>query len=205
MKQKQLEIALQKHVRPFVQPKIALEQYHTPPGIAAAVVHHMHALGDVDGRRVCDLGCGTGMLAVARALMGAESVHGVDCDEDALEILRENLASFDEDDGVAIEVHLMEADAFAEPCDVVVMNPPFGTRVKGADMKFLASASKIAPIIYSMHKTTTRKHVLKAAAACGLVGKPLAQMRYNLDKTYDFHKKKSLDIEVDLWRFEREQ
>ena len=203
MKQKKLEIILQQHVKPFGKPKIELEQYHTPCGIAAAVVHQMHGNGDVEGLTVCDLGCGTGMLAIACSLMGADTVHGVDCDPDALALLRENLATFDDDDGVQVQLHEMQAENFSEACDVLVMNPPFGTRAKGADMMFLKTASQVAQVIYSMHKSSTRKHVEKAAAACGLIGRPIAQLRYNLDKTYDFHKKKSLDIEVDLWRFEQ--
>jgi predicted RNA methylase len=30
----------------------------------------------------------------------------------------------------------------------------------------------------------------------------LAQLRYDLPASYKFHKQKSKDIEVDLWRFE---
>ncbi|CAM6094998.1 unnamed protein product [Calypogeia fissa] len=42
--------------------------------------------------------------------------------------------------------------------DIVVMNPPFGTCRKGADMEFLSAALKIAEkTVYSLHKTTTRE------------------------------------------------
>ncbi|CAN0900116.1 rRNA N6-adenosine-methyltransferase METTL5 [Linum grandiflorum] len=42
--------------------------------------------------------------------------------------------------------------------DTVVMNPPFGTRKKGADMDFLSAALKIASqAVYSLHKTSTRE------------------------------------------------
>lgn len=204
MKQKQLEIELQKHVKAFEKPKIDLEQYHTPANIAATVVHCMYGNGDVEGRSIVDLGCGTGMLSIACCLMGAESVVGVDMDEDALGVMKENMASFEEGTLNGLSVVHCEVKDFKSPCDVVVMNPPFGTRVKGADMMFLQKASEVASsVVYSMHKTSTRKHVEKAGTACGLVGKPIAQLRYNLDKTYDFHKKKSVDVEVDLWRFER--
>nr|DAD26859.1 TPA_asm: hypothetical protein HUJ06_028327 [Nelumbo nucifera] len=37
------------------------------------------------------------------------------------------------------------------------MNPPFGTRKKGADIDFLSTALKVASqAVYSLHKTTTR-------------------------------------------------
>lgn len=32
--------------------------------------------------------------------------------------------------------------------DTVVMNPPFGTRKKGADMEFLSVALKVTPFLY---------------------------------------------------------
>jgi predicted RNA methylase len=204
MKQKKLEIILQQRVKPFAKPKIQLEQYHTPPHICAAVVHCMYEQGDVEDLSVVDLGCGTGMLGIACCLMGAERVVGVDVDKDALATLQENLAEFDEDDEVQMEFVNQNVEEYTEQCDVVVMNPPFGTRDKGADMRFLVAASKIGKVVYSMHKSTTRKHVEKTGKACGMVGKPIAELRYNLDKTHDFHKKGSVDIRVDLWRFEKE-
>ncbi|XP_058082413.1 uncharacterized protein LOC131230519 [Magnolia sinica] len=48
--------------------------------------------------------------------------------------------------------------------DAVVMNPPFGTRKKGSDMDFLFTVLKVASqAVYSLHKTTTRDHVRRAA------------------------------------------
>jgi predicted RNA methylase len=48
--------------------------------------------------------------------------------------------------------------------DTVIMNPPFGTRRKGADMDFLRAACSIARhSIYSLHKSSTRAHIQKVA------------------------------------------
>lgn len=44
--------------------------------------------------------------------------------------------------------------------DVVIMNPPFGTRRKGADMEFLSAAFRLASeSVYSLHKSSTRAHI----------------------------------------------
>ena len=44
--------------------------------------------------------------------------------------------------------------------DVVIMNPPFGTRRKGADMEFLRAAFLLASeSIYSLHKSSTRAYI----------------------------------------------
>ena len=144
MKLKQLEIKLQKYVAPFESPKVELEQYHTPASIAATVVHCMFSAGDVEGRRVCDLGCGTGMLTVGCALMGCARVLAVDVDEDALRVMRANLERLREEDGAELpeiemvceDVARLVVEEEERKCDVVVTNPPFGTRTKGADMVF---------------------------------------------------------------------
>lgn len=89
--------------------------------------------------------------------------------------------------------------------DTVITNPPFGTRQKGADMAFLRAAFRLSRhSVYSLHKSSTREFVGKAArrelgAASAEV---LAALRYDLPASYAFHRAKSRDIEVDLWRFE---
>ena len=46
--------------------------------------------------------------------------------------------------------------------DTVVMNPPFGTRTRGADVAFLRAAFALSRgAIYSLHKTSTRAHIHK--------------------------------------------
>lgn len=55
--------------------------------------------------------------------------------------------------------------------------------------------------VYSLHKSSTRKHIAKRAAEWGATMEVVAQLRYDLPATYKVHKKKSVDIEVDLLRF----
>lgn len=46
----------------------------------------------------------------------------------------------------------------------VIMNPPFGTKLKGADTAFLRAAAGLRPgRIYSLHKSSTRPHIAKVA------------------------------------------
>lgn len=45
---------------------------------------------DLHGRRVLDIGTGSGVLAIAATLLGAERVLAVDVDEDAVDSAREN-------------------------------------------------------------------------------------------------------------------
>jgi len=215
-------------IAPFERPKQWLEQYPTNAALAAGVLHHARHRGDVDGRFVCDLGCGCGMLSAAAVLCDAGAVIGVDVDEDALETCRENLESFEP----ALEVELVRADVVVgvstrredgsgdeessgddtdarSPvsrlrCDTVVMNPPFGTRRAGADVAFLRAAFRIATgAIYSLHKTSTRAHIEKVAMTKfhAREAEVLAQLKYDLPATYAHHREKSVEIAVDLWRF----
>jgi rRNA N6-adenosine-methyltransferase METTL5 len=57
--------------------------------------------------------------------------------------------------------------------------------------------------VYSLHKTSTRAHLQRTAAAWGAAVEVVAELRYNLDATYSFHRQRSVDIEVDLLRLAR--
>ena len=92
MKKKDLEISLQS-LEVFNNPKVSLEQYPTPSVIASDILFSAYAADDIAGKRIADLGCGTGIFAIGAYLLGAESVTAFDIDGDALEIARRNSES----------------------------------------------------------------------------------------------------------------
>lgn len=59
--------------------------------------------------------------------------------------------------------------------------------------------------MYSLHKTSTRAHILAKAEQFGAHAEVLAQLRWNLPPTLKFHKKQAMDIEVDFFRFETKE
>ena len=74
------------------KPNVNLEQYPTPPDIAAHMLLAAEAEGDLgDDRLVADLGCGGGVLGIGAAMLGAEHVLCVDIDPKALEVAAENV------------------------------------------------------------------------------------------------------------------
>jgi ribosomal protein L11 methyltransferase len=75
----------------------------------------------VKGRRVIDVGTGSGVLAIAASRLGAATTVAVDCDPDALENARENIAR----NGVSGAIEVLEADLGVldiESADIVVAN-----------------------------------------------------------------------------------
>jgi ribosomal protein L11 methyltransferase len=76
---------------------------------------------DLAGRRVLDLGTGSGVLAVAAAILGAESVLALDDDRDAVDAARENVRL----NGVEPRVRVDRIDLAAmapHAADVVLAN-----------------------------------------------------------------------------------
>ncbi|KAE8731974.1 Methyltransferase-like protein 5 [Hibiscus syriacus] len=183
MKLKQLE-SLLGDLQQFSNPKVELEQYPTGPHIASRLLYTAeNSFDDISNKVVADFGCGCGTLGAAAALLGAEQVIGIDIDSQSLEIASMNAKDLE------LDIDFVQCDISSlgwrgQIVDTVVMNPPFGTRKKGVDMDFLFVALKVASrAVYSLHKTSTR------------------DLRFGVPQLYKFHKKKEVDIAVDLWRF----
>lgn len=94
--------------------------------------------------------------------------------------------------------------------DTVLTNPPFGTKPDkaGIDVKFLKLGCQIARrAVYSFHKSSTRDYVLRTAKALPNVkdAAVIAEMKFDLPRTYKFHSAASVDIEVDLIRVQLDE
>lgn len=160
LKIKKLEEYLQS-VDGFEQPKILLEQYPTPPHIAACMTHHIQAQhDDIEDKLVADLGCGCGMLSIGATMLGALLTVGFELDEAAAEIFRQNVLDMElpNVDCVRANVLQLAGSKWDKAFDTVIMNPPFGTKHNaGMDMRFLEVAMRLANgAVYSLHKTSTR-------------------------------------------------
>lgn len=204
MKLKHLESHLS-DILQFKNPKIVLEQYVTPPHIAACMLHYIQTeYEDISGKIVADLGCGAGALSIGSASLDASLVLGFEIDSHALDVFRENVNNYDLSNIDAVQCDVLSdlPERFYKTFDTVIMNPPFGTKNNaGTDLAFLKQASKLASCsVYSLHKTSTRKHVTQFAENLGGNVKVIAELKYNLINSYKFHKFKSVDIEVDLIR-----
>ena len=55
------------------------------------------------GGRLMDIGTGSGILAIAAALLGARDVYAIDIDEDAVRVARENVRQNCLEDAITVE------------------------------------------------------------------------------------------------------
>jgi len=138
--------------RPHPSPRPDLEQYTISADIAATMLY-LAAYGndDIVGKRVLELGCGTGRLALGAAFLGAEEVVGVDVDRAAVLTAVENSVKA----GLEHRVQWVigDIDAVAGTFDTVLQNPPFGVQNRGADRRFLQKALQVGRVVYSIHKS----------------------------------------------------
>ena len=86
-KKKHLEMILER-IPKHPNPKVGLEQYSTPATIAADLIWNAYGLGDINDMNILDLGCGTGIFAIASSLMGASYSLGVDIDEESVDLAK---------------------------------------------------------------------------------------------------------------------
>ena len=195
MKKKELEILLQK-IPSYDKPKFYFEQYTTPSHIAADVVYLACQSGDIQGRIVVDLGCGTGIFSIAAALVGAKKVIGVDIDEECVKIAKKEAEKF----GEKIEFIVKDVRDVDFRCDTVLMNPPFGAQRsnKKADRKFLEKGFEIADVIYTLHLSKTENFLKQMIDS--LNGKIVYTKKYKfpIKATFSFHNKKQKYFDVTL-------
>lgn len=200
---KDLEIVLSK-LKNFEQPSYELEQYATPSPIAAEWIWTMAMKGEVAGKIILDAACGPGILGVGLLLMGAKKIYFVDKDEKAMQLCRDNYHAVQEEYEVGEAVFMVSnISIFDGEVNLVVQNPPFGTKQEHADKRFLEKAFAAAPIIYSMHKWSTKKFVEAIAQDHGFTITDVWRFEFPIKAAFKFHQKPKVFIDVGLWRMEK--
>jgi ribosomal protein L11 methyltransferase len=92
-----------------------------------------------DGDKVLDVGCGSGILSIAAALLGASSVTGVELDPAALEVAKENAAL----NGLENQIELVRGDL-----------------TEGLDLKADVVAANLMADLVMMLSADVAKHIL---------------------------------------------
>ena len=227
-KKKHLEMILE-NVPNHPNPKVGLEQYSTPATIAADLVWNAYGLGDIDNMSVLDLGCGTGIFAIASSLMGASCSLGVDIDGESIALAKITQNSISKQDDIDInntnfivgDINSFNSISDLFNCndyeninnnhmsinkfDTLIQNPPFGSQEKGkrhADRKFMEFAVGSADVIYSFHMKNTEELVIDYYRDLGAEVTHKLVYKFPIPKIYDFHSEESRDVKVVVLRVE---
>jgi len=202
MKLKHLEMTLQR-ISGYSYPRAALEQYQTPAPLAARLLYHALMKGDIEGKTVCDLGCGTGVLAIGAALLGADRVKGVDSDPHAVKGAKANAALLDAHvDFIAADVRDAALPGILGPCHTVVMNPPFGAQKVHADRPFIDLALSIAPVTYSIFNAGSTQFIETYTAGRAEIDERVGGV-FPVKRTFSFHTRDVQEIKVEILRLTR--
>lgn len=192
-KKKHLEMAIQK-VPKHPNPKVGLEQYSTPATIAADLLWNAYSLRDIADKKVMDLGCGTGIFAIASKLLGAASAIGVDIDKDSTDLASSYCGDVD---FICSDICDLENDF---DVDTIFQNPPFGSQKnakKGADLKFISKAIELSPkVLYSFHMASTEEFLISYFEKNDLEITHIFRYNFPIPKIYEFHTRESANVEV---------
>ena len=202
-----LAVALSR-LKVFERPKVMAEQYPTDSEIAAEVLLTAHMRGDLsshEGKVSVDLGCGTGILGIGCLLLGAKECFFVDSDPEAVEIAKSNYSNMESEHSIEGGAHFVCRDIalFSGKADIVVQNPPFGVKVRHADRPFLNKAMEIAPIVYSFHKSGSRKFVDGVSREKGFRITDVWDFDFPLKAAFGFHSRRIKMIPVSCFRLEK--
>jgi putative methylase len=204
MKLKRLEMTLQ-CIAGYSNPRPALEQYQTPAPLAARLLYHALMKGDIEGKVVCDLGSGTGVLAIGAALLGAASVKGVDVDKKAVDIAYANAELLDADvKFIVADVKDQTIPEVLGLCDTVIMNPPFGAQKVHADRPFIDLAISVAPVIYSIFNAGSTQFIKTYTTGRAEIDERVGGV-FAMKRTFSFHTQDIQEIGVEILRLKRKK
>lgn len=181
------------------KPRLQWEEYPLDPKSAAQMVYIAGWVNDdIVGRRVVDLGCGSGILAISASLFGAEEAVGVDIDGEAVKVARMNADKV----GVKVEFIIGDIECVRGLFDTTLMNPPFGSWRRGADIKFLKKALEISKVVYSLHKRSVSVREFLKHKIMELGGRitNIYEIDIMLPRIFKFHQKKRYLVKADLYR-----
>lgn len=156
--------------------------------------------GDIKEKTVCDLGSGTGVLAIGASLLGAAMVAGVEIDSEAVRVAEANAAL------LGADVEFLTSDV-NDPVltdrlgrfDTVIMNPPFGAQKAHADRPFIDLALSIGMVTYGIFNAGSRRFVRTYTQSRAEIDEVVGG-KLSIRRTFSFHTKDIQEIEVEILR-----
>ncbi len=198
-RKKQLEILLST-LQTHPHPKLKYETYSLDAECAAQFLHIAENIfGDIAEKRVVDLGCGAGILAIGAMILGASDTTGIDIDPDSISTAALNAIQ------VGVQLNLIVGDInilHSRKFNTTLMNPPFGSWHRGMDITFLEKALELSSTIYSLHKqsSSSRQFITRRVKQKGGIIDQIFQLQVVLRPTYTFHRQAKYTVDCDLYR-----
>jgi len=189
IKKRELEIFIGK-IGDYICPKVHLEQYVSPPHLVSRLLWIAFlSFNDISGKKIIDLGAGTGRIGLSAAYMGADEVYLVEVDYHALRQAWEYAKKFKLDHIVNPICADVSCFCLRRKIDVALQNPPFGVHRRGADMLFLHKALELADTVYSIHKKEGLDFIIDRIKSICRGFEFLFEEIIVIPKIYDFHEK----------------
>ena len=189
----------------FKSPKVRQEQYPTDSEVAASVLWSAYLLGDIEGKDIADLGCGTGILGIGALLLGANRLSFIDADKGAIEIAKNSISKLKSEGYSLGKSKFLNLDikSLKIRSQVVIENPPFGTKIKHNDALFLEKALETAPIVYSFHKSESKGFLERFSAKKNAKITHIWSFKFPLKAAFSFHRRQIHKIGVSCFRFKK--
>ena len=194
----------------FIDPNIKLEQYSIDANCAVDIIYYAgFEHNDIKNAFIVDLGAGTGRLSIASAFFNACHILSVDIDMNALNILKRNIIHLDltyKIFPICADINYLEISKNFLPKNMkitTIMNPPFGVQSKFADRSFLDRAFNFSDIVYSIHLSNPKTHKFISSYIKNFNWKIDNVLPFTivLERTFQFHTKKTKKINVLVYRF----
>jgi len=189
-------------LKPNPEPKLRYEEYSLDPISASTVLHLAFSMKDIEEKYVVDLGCGSGILSIGAALIGARRIVGIDIDEDSIRVAQVNIKSL----GVRVELIAGSIECVRPSFDTTVMNPPFGSWKRGLDIQFLTKAIGISRVVYTIHKANEKSDVFLRKKIKDIGGdiRKLGRLEITIPRLFKFHQKARYKVIATLYRITRQ-
>ncbi|MCY0873708.1 MAG: METTL5 family protein [Acidianus infernus] len=179
-----------------------LEQYLTPPEVVADIVWLAFLRGEIKGKRVADLGCGTGRFCAAASFLGAYCAC-IEIDNDSITLAKKVFKD------LGIDADFINADVeyfySQSKFDTVIENPPFGVKRKGYDLIFLNSALDLSnDVVYSIHKSNEKSEkIIKNIARKKGFSSEVITTNFEIGYYYPWHRNEIHKFLVDIYLFKK--
>ena len=202
-------ISIIQNTETFKNPKIELEQYSIDATCAVDFIYFAgFEFNDITDNLLFDLGAGTGRLSIASAYFSPRAIVSVDLDWNALQVLKNTINSLH----LKTVIHpvctnikdlSLSKYIFKNKFKTTIMNPPFGVKKKRADRIFLEKAFSFSDVVYSIHLSGEKNFAFISDFAHQFEWIVDYHIKYNmiLEKSFEFHKKKTKKIDVTIYRF----